>query len=495
MALHLSKSRYCGAVQCPKMLWLRQNRPEAFDESVMNQGVLETGTRVGDLARGLFGDYAQVPYDTDLGAMLRETERLMDAGVPVICEASFATGELFCSVDILKNLGARRVELYEVKSSTSVSDIYYDDVAFQVCVLRRLGYTVERACLVHLNSSYVRHGELDLHRLFTTEDLTEHVMKMQSFTEGYIDQLRTYMEQTEEPFQTLGEQCSKPYACGFFPYCTRDLPHPNVFDVSRLQTKKKLELLQEGIVSFEDLRACRKLNRNQRQQVEHELSDCPDSVDRDAIRGFLHRLSFPLYFLDFETINPAIPPFDETHPYQQLPFQYSLHWLDRPDGPLHHAEFLARPGHDFRRELAKHLCRDIPWGVCTTAYNMGFEKRCIQDLASLFPDLHDHLMDICDNVQDLMIPFQNRYWYNRDMQGSYSIKYVLPALCPGDPELDYHNLEDVHKGDEASAAFQRMPSLSPEEQESLRRSLQAYCRLDTLAMVKIWEKLIAAARE
>lgn len=494
MTLHLSKSRYCNAIQCPKMLWLRLNRPEAFDPSVMNQAVLAGGSRVGDLAKGLFGEYAEVPYNEDLGVMLRETERLLNTDVPVICEASFSVDGLFCSVDLLKNLGNRTVELYEVKSSTSLNDIYVDDISFQVYVLRRLGYDVKCACLVHINNQYVRYGDLDLQQLFTVEDLTVPVMCRQAFVGDYIERLRKYMEQTDEPSDPIGEQCKNPYECGFFGYCTRDLPKPNVFDVARLQLRKKLDLLDSGYVSFEQLNTCGALNQKQYQQIEHELYHYPDSIDRPAIHNFLKQMSFPLYFLDFETVNPAIPMFDGTRPYQQIPFQYSIHWLDRADGPLHHSEYLAYPGSDFRRDLAEKLCRDIPRGVCTTAYNMSFEKRCIRELAEQFPDLSEHLMDIHDHICDLMIPFQNRYYYNYAMQGSYSIKYVLPALYPDDPELDYHNLEDVHNGGEASAAFFRMEELQLDELKKLRQSLLEYCELDTFAMVKVWQKLVDVSK-
>ena len=166
--MNLSKSKYCSGVQCPKMLWLKKNKPEEFDESVMNQAVLETGSEVGDLAMGLFGDYVEVPYG-DLGEMIQKTKELLDAGTPIIAEASFSYEGLFCSVDILKNLGDYRVELYEVKSSTEAKPIYHQDVAYQVYVLTKLGYTVEKACLVHINNQYVRHGELDLQQLFTVK--------------------------------------------------------------------------------------------------------------------------------------------------------------------------------------------------------------------------------------------------------------------------------------------------------------------------------------
>ena len=199
-------------------------------------------------------------------------------------------------------------------------------------------------------------------------------------------------------------------------------------------------------------------------------------------------LTYPLYFLDFETYQEAIPSFDGIRPFMQIPFQYSLHYIDSMDGELKHKEFLAEAGIDPRRSLAEALVRDIPKDVCSLAYNMAFERTVIKNLAELYPDLSDHLLNIRNNMKDLMVPFHNRDYYVKEMHGSYSIKAVLPSLFPGDPELDYHNLPVVHKGDEASNAYATLSNYSEEEQDTIRKGLLVYCQLDTYAMVKIWEK-------
>lgn len=172
-----------------------------------------------------------------------------------------------------------------------------------------------------------------------------------------------------------------------------------------------------------------------------------------------------------------------------------MHYTEEDGGKLRHCEYLAQPGEDPRRGVAEALCRDIPLDVCTLAYNMSFERGRIRSLAALYPDLSDHLMNIHDHIVDLMMPFQKRQYYTRAMHGSYSIKAVLPALFPDDPELDYHNLEGVHNGTEASEAFARMLDMTTEEREGCRTNLLKYCGLDTLAMVKVWERLIQVMRE
>lgn len=488
MQYSISKSRYCSGLQCPKILWLKTHRPEAFDQGCMNQSVLDAGLAVGDLAMGLFGDFTEVPYG-DLEEMIEITDGLIKKGTPVIAEASFSVDGLFCSVDILRYLGGRQVALYEVKSTGSVKQTHHHDAAFQYYVLTKLGYEVVSCNIVHLNKKYIRRGPLDMHRLFQIVDITDIARDLQGEIPGNIDKFRHCAQAETEPSTDIGMQCTAPYECGFFDYCTRQLPRPNVFHVRGLDFKKALECYRKGIVSFQQLDAAGVLSAKQYLQVEHEISGCPPRIDRKNLKAFLDKLTYPIYFFDFESYQPAIPPYDDTCSGQQVVFQYSLHYIEYEGGPIQHKEFLAYPGQDPRRALAEQMCADIPRDVCLVAYNMGFEKGQIKRLAQLFPDLRGHLMNIHDHFVDLMTPFLKKWYYCRAMQGSYSIKYVLPALFPDDPALDYHNLEGVHNGGEASAAFDQMAQMGPEELEKTRKQLLAYCGLDTYAMIKVWEKL------
>ena len=488
MAFYLSKSKYCNAVQCPKILWLQKHLPEAADAAVTNEALFDTGNQVGDLAMGLFGKFVEVPFG-NLSEMIKATQKLINTGEKVIAEASFSFDGNFCSVDILKNLGNNIVEIYEVKSSTSVKDVHIDDVAFQRYVLTMLGYNVSKVCIVHINNSYVRKGELELNELFTIEDVTSLAEEKHKEVTIYVNNIESYVEQADEPDEQIGYQCFDPYACPFFSHCTKDLPTPNVFDLSGVRLNKKLLCYYDGIIEFGELWAFKDWSPAQLMQIEHEFFNYPEHIDKPKIIEFLMQLSYPIYFLDFESYQPAVPQFDDSKPYEQIVFQYSLHYIERKHGELKHKAYLAYPGSDPRRELAERLCQDIPMDVCVTAYNRSFERSRIKELAELYPDLREHLLNIHDNIIDLMVPFQKKHYYNKAMQGSYSIKYVLPALFPNVPELDYHNLEGVHNGAEASATFLKMSIMSKEDLEKYRQHLHEYCKLDTLAMVKIWEKL------
>ena len=454
---HFSKSRYCCGVQCPRMLWLKENMPGEYDAGAENQAVFATGNEVGGLAMGLFGDYTEVPHSESLSDMILETQRLLDDGAGNVCEASFSHDGCFCSVDILRNLGGKKVELYEVKSSTEVKDVYKHDVSYQHYVLTKLGFDVRKVCLVHINNQYVRHGALELDKLFAIEDLTAVAKGKLGEVERNIAKFRECLAQEAEPERKVGAQCSDPYPCGFWAHCAVDMPRdgtPTVWDVANLRNKQSY--YDNGYITFAQLYGAGVLAGKQLQQVEVELKDLPPQIDAKSIAVFLGTLSYPLYFLDFETFNPAIPLYDGSSPYQQIVFQYSLHYIEKEGGELRHKECLAYPGSDPRRQIAEQLCRDIPRDVCTVAYNMGFEKGQIRGLADLCPDLRDHLMNIQGNIKDIMIPFQKRWYYTKEMRGSYSIKAVLPALFPDEPSLDYHNLKGVHNGGEASSTFLAM---------------------------------------
>ncbi len=481
--MYLSKSKYCNAVQCKKMLWLNEYKPE--EKESLNESVLENGTQVGELAKNLFGFHIDVSFNENLKQMIEDTKSLLYLDKVVITEASFEYDNNFCSVDILKK-NKSDFEIYEVKSSTEVKDIYKEDISYQYYILNNLGYNVTKASIVYINSQYERNGELNLKELFNIEDVTEYVKEKLENIKLNIKEINNYMNQKREPDELLGIHCVKPYNCPFFKYCTKGLGNQNVFTLKGINNNKKFELYNKGIFEYEELLKI-KISDKIKQQIEFELYDEEDYIDKTKIKEFLDNLTYPLYFLDFETFQMSIPLYDKTRPYMQIPFQYSLHYIINDE--LKHKEFLSEPDIDPRRKLAESLVKDIPKDVCVLAYNMAFEKMVIKELAILYEDLSDHLMNIYKNIKDLMIPFKDRYYYSKNMHGIYSIKYVLPALYPNDPSLDYKNLDLVHNGSEAMNMFANMCNLDKDKQKELKNSLLKYCELDTYAMVKIFYKL------
>ena len=481
--MNLSKSSYCRGIQCKKILWLEKHKPEEKQE-INNDRILEQGNDIHEVARYLFGSHINIEYTENLKQMIEDTMNTIDSYKDVIItEASFTYKNNFCSVDILKK-NNNTYEIYEIKSSTELKDIYINDASYQYYVLTSLGLKVTKVSLVHINSNYIRIGDLDLNQLFIKQDITKEVIDLQKNVKNNIKEINEYVEKKEQP-KDIDENCFKPYPCPFFKYCTKHLPEKNIFDIPRMQTRQKLKLYQKGIYSYEELLK-EEINDNTKKMIEYELYNKEDYIEKDKIKEFLNTLKEPIYFLDFETYQMPIPLYNNVSPYEQIPFQYSLHYIE---SELKHKEFLAEAGTDPRRKLAEQLIKDIPKNVTTLAYNMGFEKGVIKRLSKLYPDLSEHLMNIHDNIKDLMIPFQKGYYYKKEMHGSYSIKYVLPALFPDDPSLNYKNLDLIHNGSEAMSSFQDLVNKTEEEQKYIRERLLRYCELDTYAMVKIYEKL------
>ena len=501
----LSKSRYTAFCQCPKNLWLNLNKPE---EAVVDAGVearMESGSEVGDLAMGLFGPFVEVTTkrengSLDLATMAEKTKEEMAKGTDTICEASFMFDKNFCAVDILRKT-KNGWAIYEVKSSSfpefdgqeAKLEKYAPDIAYQKWVMEQCGIKVTDTYLVCLNSDYVRQGELDIQKLFAIVDVKELVENEYLKVPTQVNKALKVLAKEEEPDLDLSEHCMKPYGCAFLEYCKRQhgVPddEPTVFDLYRMNFSKKLEHYHAGRISFENVRK-EKLSDKQQMQVECTLNKT-EHIDVCGIRKFLKTLSYPLYFLDFETMQDAVPQYDGAKVYAQITFQYSLHIKQNEASEYQHRKYLApSDGSDPRRALAEQLCKDIPKDVCTLAYNKTFEYDRICELAELYPDLAPHLRNIADNIKDLIDPFRAGYYYVPAMGGSFSIKSVLPALFPNDPELDYHNLDErCQNGGNAMTLFPAIQSMAPEEAAASREALLRYCELDTWAMVKVWEKL------
>ncbi|MDX9744615.1 MAG: DUF2779 domain-containing protein [Arcobacteraceae bacterium] len=486
----LSKSLYTRAIQCPKALWLKKYNPKVLtppDES--SQAIFETGNRVGDLACQLFPHGKEVPYSKNYDEMIATTRQWIDEGISNIYEATFNFSGILVMVDIL-TIENGEVSIYEVKSSTDVKEIYLHDVSIQYFVLQNLGFKIKSANVVHINNNYIRGDKLDIYQLFTIVDVTSEVEALQSNIPTLLSEFETYLNDKEnEPDIDIGKHCNTPYECDAKEYCwktQRQIPSYSIFNIFNLGSKKQIELYSRGIINIADIPQDFELTALQSQAVENYKSQTT-FIDKERIGEFIENLTYPLYHLDFETYQQAIPEYKGIKPFEQIPFQYSLH-IEYADRTLEHKEYLSQDGVDSRYELALRLCEDIPKDVMVLAYNMSFEKGVIKRLASLFPKLEEHLLAINENTQDLMIPFQKKWYVTPSMQGSYSIKYVLPALVP-EFEKAYKELDGVQNGSQAMNAFANMSTMEEGEKQKMRKALLEYCKLDTLAMVRITGKL------
>jgi len=495
----LSKSLYIKGLQCTKALWLKKYKREVLtppDTQMLS--IFETGNIVGDKACELFPNGKEVPYhDTSFDEKIALTKKWMDEGVQNIYEATFNYKGILVMVDILHK-GEEGWEIYEVKSSTwnsskSVKDIslYVFDAAIQHYVLSGCGLDITQTSIVLINNDYVRGETLDIHELFAIVNVDGEVQEFLEDIPAYHDSFVSVLKDTEnEPDIEIGHHCKSPYACDAKEYCwkaQRKIPDYSVFDVFTMTKKSKaLELYHDNILRVEDIPDDFKLTDNQalavsvwKTQTEH--------IDKEGIASFLQTLRYPIYHFDFETFQEVVPTFKGIRPYQQIPFQYSLH-IEHEDGRLEHKEFLAKEDSDPRVQLVEALIKDIPKDVMLLAYSASFEKTVIKNLIVAFPEHTEHLQALIDNTIDLAQPFQKKHYYLPQMKGKYSIKIVLPLLVP-DMAKAYEDLTLVSHGGDAMNTFPKLKNMDEDERRRYREALLEYCKLDTLAMVKVLEKL------
>lgn len=494
--MQLSKSLYTRGLQCVKSLWLKKyNKDVLTPPDERAEAIFENGNEVGDLACKLFPNGIEIPYEnTTFDDKIALTQDLINSGQKVIYEATFKYDGILVMVDIF-TIEDDVVTINEVKSSTEVKDVYIDDASVQYYVLNGLGYDIKQVNVIHINNQYVRGDELDIKGLFTIENVSDKVLEKQQEIPYNLKYFKKVLDDKEnEPDIDIGSHCSSPYECDGVEYCwhvQKQIPQYSIFNISRLRSDKKFELYKNGIVNFSDIPSDMSFSIAQHIQIQSELSK-EEIINKEAIKAFLDTITYPVYHLDFETFQQSIPQWKGISPYMQIPFQYSIH-KDDGKGNLEHFEFLSDVGVDPRYELAKSLVRDIPKDVTVLAYNMGFEKGVIRKLANEFSEFTYDLMCIHDNIKDLMIPFQNKDYYHPNMKGSYSIKYVLPSLVP-QMEQAYKELNLVQNGGDAMSAFAAMQNMTKEQQDLYKKALLEYCKLDTLAMVKVLEKLRESVR-
>lgn len=500
----ISKSAYQKARQCPKIAWMAEHMPEKASDKYLNKPLLGSGNEVGDLAMRMFGGYVEVEQTFDFPKMAEQTDALLKNELKharskkrtsSVCEATFVDGEgCMCMADIVRPRRDGKLTVTEVKSSTKVKPEHVQDAAFQAWVIERCGWNVDKVRVMCVDSSYVRQGDLDLKRYFRIEDVTEAVRAAMPGIEGAVKAMREAAEPDAEPEVAIGKMCNSPYPCVYQDWCWRHVPEKSVFDLAGIGRTRGIPYWQKGIRTYADAQGKLKANGFRDAQIRCEVEGIDEVADIERLRAFLKKISWPVAHLDFETAQMAVPLWDGTKPYQQMTTQYSIHIQREPGGVLEHREFLAPEEGDPRRTLAEALARDVPEGACVTAYNASFEKGRLAELAEAVPGLSGRMLGIRDSIVDIMEPFQKGWLYRKAMGSSWSIKSVLPAFCPDDPDLDYHALDGVHNGSEASATFLNLALMGPEERARMRECLLRYCELDTLAMVKVLDAVVEAAR-
>lgn len=491
--MHLSKSDFLKYRTCPSYFWLWKNKPELVPEDSpeeVRKNKFEQGNQVESLARGLFPNGVLVEgYNTQA---VSNTERVVSEDASVIFQATVITdNNLLAMADVLERDSDGWI-LYEVKSSSSVKkDKHIPDMAFQKLAFEMAGYKINSTRIIHLNKEFVRHGEtIDPTTFFVTEDVSRAVETITSEVRDQVVLALEKMTQSDEPTVCPCRSLSKGKHCPTFTYFNPDIPEYSVYDISRMQGKKLAELVDAEIFDIKDIPDDFSLTPNQQAQVDIEKRGTPH-VNQEAIKNSLSELEFPLYFLDYESVNPAIPLVDGVHPHQQMVFQYSLHILDTPDGELRHTEYLSREASlSALEELASQMRADIGDSGSVIVWHKTFERDRNKELGELFSQYKEFYESLNKRIYDLEDVFSKNDYVHPGFLGKSSIKYVLPVLVP---ELSYKDLA-IGKGDIASVRWYEIVTKENEDgQAQVFNDLLAYCKLDTLAMVKIYEHLLSIA--
>ena len=489
MKSRLSKSTFIRGLQCEKSLYLYKHNYRLKDPTPSSlQAVFDQGTNIGLLAQELFPNGADASPENHFKMVesVRKTQEFISQGKSIIYEATFLYNNVLAALDILVK-DEEGWKAYEVKSSTKVSETYIKDAAIQYYTITNSGIDLKDISIVHINNQYTKDGDLDIHQLFTIESVYDQVLEFLPRIPNEVRRLKNVIKSPDAPNVDIGNHCSDPYDCDFRGTCWKHIPDYSIFNISRLNRDKKFDLYNQGVITLDDIDLGQTdLNPNQVLQVQSEVNGT-SHIDIEEIRNFTNGLDYPLFFLDFETIGPAVPKYDGSRPYQQLVFQYSLHIQETSTYELEHREYLADPSQDPRIGFIEQLIKDCGSSGDILVYNIGFERGKLNDLIDVFPEYSNELRGIVNRLKDLMIPFQQKWYYTPEMRGSYSIKSVLPALVP---ELSYNDLE-IKEGGMASNTFLSMVNGTFEgDVKQTRNQLLEYCELDTFAMVKILEKLL-----
>jgi predicted RecB family nuclease len=450
------------------------------------QAIFDAGHEVGELATQLYpgGVLIEAPYYQHERAVESTLKAMQDAAVKAIYEAAFMFDGVRIRVDILERAQNEAWNLVEVKSSTSVKEVYYPDVAVQHYVLEGCGLKIGRAGILHINNQYVYDGQnLNLDSLFSFDDLTELSTSMQPQIPGQLDKLKGMLAEDGAPVVQPSKHCHKPYNCEFWDHCTRDMPKFWVYDINSIGQEKLEELSGMGIQAIGDIPEAFPLSQIQ-DRIRVSVTNQQEFVS-DQLEAELNDMEFPIHFLDFETIGLAIPRYADTRPYQTIPFQWSNHILFE-NGKLDHREYLCNEDKDPRAEFTQTLLDALGTEgsiVIYTSYETGVLKSIIEH----FPQYADKLQSVIDRFVDLYAIVRRNY-YHPKFYGSFSLKYVLPAVVP---QMSYKNLS-IQDGMQASLDYLRMidPETPEDEKKRISNDLLIYCGQDTLAMVKIRDELL-----
>ena len=498
MSVNLTKSSYLKGAKCEKYMWLSRHRKDLLkSQSAFELYNIENGKESESYFHEWFDSAVMVPSNLmDKHERILETKKFLDQGEELILEATFEFNNVEVRVDALKRTDDG-FEIYEAKSSTwrekkKTKGEYITDVAVQYYVLNGLGMKVIKSYLVLLNSKYEKKESLDLNRLFLPIDISAEVLEMQpSLSDNISNFIRVLSRSNVEPDSNIGSKCKKDKKdCPAKAYCWKGVPGYSVIDIFTLRKNSQaFTLLEQGMVKVEDIPVDTKMTPREEFYVNH-WKNKSTATDVNKIEEFLSQLKYPIFHLDFESFSPSVPKYSNSYPYQQIPCQYSVH-IEYADGRLEHEEFLTDGKNDPRIELIPQLLADTAGSSSVLVYEERYEKTRISELARDFPQYAEKLNNLNARIVDLAKIFKgsgSQGYYSYKFKSGYTLKRVMPTLIP-ETDQEYAALSSKYgtgNGQDAICALKTLTSgASGVDVDFLREGLLEYCKLDTLAMVRI----------
>ena len=474
----------------PAWLWLKKHDKDKLPPVDDNtQAIFDAGHMFESYAEQLFPGGVRLGFNdyNEYLSLSERTQKALNDGITTIFQGRFEYEQLTFICDVITIVGNKEVDLYEIKSSTKAKPEHEFDLAFQMVVLEGCGFKVRNISVAHVNNQFVRHGNVDPTELTKITDITDSVKAKRELTLQNISGTLAVVDSDTHP--SLSPSLASPDSFGEWLSIYKQLMNEesgSVYDLCLLNASTVAELEQQGIKLLTDIPGDFSLKPKQQMQLEAAKLNKP-IIQPDKIKAYLDSFEYPLYFFDYETLASIIPYFDGLKPYQQVPFQYSLHILDSPGSELRHVEYLHRDNTNPAEPLSKTLKSQIGDTGSVITWNMNFEKACNKVLGELVPEYADFYEALNSRIVDLMIPFSKGWYVDKDFYGSASIKNVLPVLVP---ELSYKVL-GIQEGSAAQRLWMEavLDGKRDGEKKKILSDLVEYCGLDTLAMVEIYNKL------
>lgn len=492
----LTKSLFVNGLQCSKWLWLNFNRPEELPEfSTHAQHLFNEGHKVGEFAKSLFPDGIAVKEQLNSQENDKESRELLKKRKPLF-EAGFIhkDGRCYARADILVPVNTNEWDIYEVKGATQVKKEYYQDVAFQKYIYESAELKIRNCFVLHINNEYVRMGKIEPKEFFVAASIDDEVAEEMENVESNIKKLLEITSLKECPEFKKGENCHEDeFKVHTNDQFLKDHPKCDIFDLY-WGGKKAIELFNAGILYIKDMSEEHFTTRSQKKQqkIQHEVTKTGERhCDKDELKAFIKNLKYPLYFMDFETYATAIPLYDKLKPYQPIPFQFSVHAIEKYGSKPKHYSFIASGIEDPRPTFAKELQKALDKEGTILVYYQSFEKSRLKEIGEFFPESATWIKAVLKRIIDLYDPFKNFAYYHPSQKGSASLKKVLPALTG----KGYDDME-IGNGTDASLAYLFIThgsydgkKATPQEIEKVRNDLAKYCGQDTEGMIWILDKL------